>query len=90
MNKLLVFETDRDVREFLANNPILDNLSVGSIERGAGSIDVKMEKGEYFDLILFDRRKQLAYDLITYFKKVEEFIKDLEDYRLINDKTKFI
>jgi hypothetical protein len=88
MSKLYVFETDKEVREFVINNPISDDLSIGSIERGVWSI-IKKSK-QPFSIVLFNRKAVEDSKLIDYINKFETFLNDLAKCNLTNSETRFI
>lgn len=88
MNKLYVFETEEEVSEFLINNPVTDDISICSIERGAGSI--KRYHYYPFAIVLFSRKPLSNGNVVSYLHNLEKFIKELKKYDMVTDNTKFL
>lgn len=95
MNKLIVFETNKDETEFNLNSQgVPKSIYTGSVERGAGSISLKINtKGNnfpVFDLVTFIKKDYFDGDYIEYTFRLEMFLKELSSYKLVDSGTVFI
>lgn len=86
---LIVFESDKDEKDYVLNNKVNDHVHTGSVIRGAGSIPLK-RKGVVFNTVMFVKKDYCDgryYDFALY---LDRFIRDLIYFKLVDEDTKFI
>ncbi|MFO1442968.1 hypothetical protein KDN24_07020 [Bacillus sp. Bva_UNVM-123] len=85
---LIVFETDKDEKEYILNNKIYDCIHTASILRGAGSIHLKRDVT--FDTVTFIRKDYCGGNYCDYALYLDKFIRELNNYKLVTKETKYV
>lgn len=89
---LIVFETNQLESEYALKNDCIWNeeVDLGSIARGAGSVSCTLKKGEVYETVLFIKHDYFEGKYDDFAVKLNQFIKDLHKYKMIDGTTKLI